>query len=446
MNLKSESGFSYLHEIKVPTGPTLFHLAGVVSQGICLIISLVFVVWRRVSRSQQWAWWVMNFLLYEQISVLMTPFSWYSLLKHFLCELHSAPLPDKQQCCILGRFLQWIAAISVTVLVSSGVSWPSNSSQPVIDLQLQQWLLPSVLKMSQQSAHKCGHVLQVVCPTCCFFLTTNASLSQAGSKEEKHTMESSSNIKRLQMVNVFRYFLPVFPSLRKGRTESFWPCWPDSVFSALLVPIATSATAVVTATGTSSWLAPWRHFLGLSLFLSVCLPLFPSLFFFVFLFALPFPSIALRNVEPVSNLLLPLSEFVFILTAPLPLCSTYRSISLSSLIQQPPHYFLYLHTSSSFCSLPVSKPLDSYLSLLPALPLLSAFQTLPPLVFHFNLIHSKTKLHSERRSPLPLLFLYYFKPQGHFLPFCSQSIPAAPLEANKLVRLQFFWYAFCWAA
>lgn len=60
----------------------------------------------------------------------------------------------------------------------------------------------------------------------------------------------------------------MLPSLRKGRTESVWPCWPDSVFTALLVPIATSAaTAVVTATGTSSWLAPWRHFLGPSLFL-----------------------------------------------------------------------------------------------------------------------------------------------------------------------------------
>lgn len=35
----------------------------------------------------------------------------------------------------------------------------------------------------------------------------------------------------------------------------------------MLVPIATSGTAMVTAAGTSSWLAPWRHFLGLPLHL-----------------------------------------------------------------------------------------------------------------------------------------------------------------------------------
>lgn len=137
-------------------------------------------------------------------------------------------------------------------------------------------------------------------------------------------------------------------------------------FSALLVPIATSATAVVTATGTSSWLAPWRHFLGFSLSFSVCLSLFLPLFFFVFLFALLLPSIVLRNVEPASNLLFPLSEFVFILTAPLPLCNTYHSISLSSLIQHPPstfsasmlppHSALFLSLSLSTLITPFSLP------------------------------------------------------------------------------------------
>lgn len=147
----------------------------------------------------------------------------------------------------------------------------------------------------------------------------------------------------------FTYFLLIpFPEKMKDRV--FWPCRPDSVVSALLVPIATSATAVVMATGTSSWLAPWRHFLGLSLFLSVCPSFFPS--FFVFLFAL-LAAIVLRNVEPASNLLLPLSEFVFILIAPLPLCSTYRSISLSSLwfstppplLSLPPCFLLILLSS-----------------------------------------------------------------------------------------------------
>lgn len=111
-------------------------------------------------------------------------------------------------------------------------------------------------------------------------------------------------------------------------------------------------------------------------------------------------SVVLRNVEPDSNLLLPLSEFVFILTGPLPLHSTYRSISLLP-DSASPHHFLCLHASSSFCSLPVSKPLSPYLSLLPALRLLSAFQTLPLLVFHFNLIHNKTQLQSQDGGTSP---------------------------------------------
>lgn len=100
--------------------------------------------------------------------------------------------------------------------------------------------------------------------------------------------------------------------------------------------------------------------------LSVCLSFFPPLFFFVFLFPLLLSSIVLRNVEPASNLLLPLSEFVFILTAPLPLCSTYRSISLSSLIQHPPttfsasmlppHSALFLSLSLSTLISPFSLP------------------------------------------------------------------------------------------
>lgn len=117
---------------------------------------------------------------------------------------------------------------------------------------------------------------------------------------------------------------------------------------------------------------------------------------------------------------LSLSESVFISTASLPLCSTYRSISsLSFLIQHPPDCSLCLHASSSFCTLRFSKPQPLSLCLLPALPLLSVCQTLPPLVFHFTLIHNKTGLHLERGRVRPffLPFLYYFKPQAIFFHF-----------------------------
>lgn len=107
---------------------------------------------------------------------------------------------------------------------------------------------------------------------------------------------------------------------------------------------------------------PWP----LSLFLPVCLSLCPSLLFLIILFAPLSSSVVLRNVEPASNLLLPPSEFVFILTGPLPLCSTYRSISLSSLIQHPhttfsasmlpPHSALFLSLSLSALISPFFQP------------------------------------------------------------------------------------------
>lgn len=85
---------------------------------------------------------------------------------------------------------------------------------------------------------------------------------------------------------------------------------------------------------------------------TACLPSFPSLFFFIFLFA---PLLSLPFFEmskPASNLLLPLSESVFILTAPLPLCSTYHSISLfplwfsiPPLLSLPPCFLLILLSS-----------------------------------------------------------------------------------------------------
>lgn len=151
----------------------------------------------------------------------------------------------------------------------------------------------------------------------------------------------------------------MFPSLRKGRIESVWPCWPDSVFAAVLVPIVTSATTVVTATGTSSWLAPWRHFFGLILFLSVCFSFFPLLFFCLSICS---PSLLHHSSKCQSLPLISFSlcQFVFILTAPLPLCITYRSISLFLSDSESPHYFPCLYASYSFCPLPVSKPLNLF--------------------------------------------------------------------------------------
>lgn len=206
--------------------------------------------------------------------------------------------------------------------------------------------------------------------------------------------------------------------------------------------------------GYSHW-----HFLLAGILKTLPWPLsvHPSFFFhcfffsLIFLFALTLSSIqsSFKSCSLPLIFSLSLSEFVFILTAPLPLCSTYRSISsLSFLIQHPPDYSLCLHASSSFCPLRFSKPQPLSLCLLPALPLLSVFQTLPPLVFHFSLIHNKTGLHLERGSVRPFLspfsVLFQTTSTGHFLSFCSQTISAAALEANKLARLQFSWYAFCW--
>lgn len=116
--------------------------------------------------------------------------------------------------------------------------------------------------------------------------------------------------------------------------------------------------------------------------LSLCLSFhfLPLLFSSSFLLSFSPPSF-IEMSKPASNLLLPLSEFVSILTTPLPLCSTYHGISLSSLIQHPLTTFsasmLPPHSALS-----LSLSLSTYLSLLPALPLHSAFQTLLPLVFH----------------------------------------------------------------
>lgn len=69
--------------------------------------------------------------------------------------------------------------------------------------------------------------------------------------------------------------------------------------------------------------------------------------------------------------------------------------SLSSLVQHPPTTFSasLLPPHSVFF---LSEPLSPYLSFLPAFLLLLAFETLPLLVFHFTLIHNKTKVNSER--------------------------------------------------
>lgn len=92
-----------------------------------------------------------------------------------------------QQCCSIDKediYHRPRSSLSATVLVSIWVSWPRNS--PVIDPQLQHRLPPSVLKMSQQSSHKCGHVLQVVCPACYFLLALLISVASGIQRGKTH--------------------------------------------------------------------------------------------------------------------------------------------------------------------------------------------------------------------------------------------------------------------
>ncbi|MEQ2311856.1 hypothetical protein AMECASPLE_024807 [Ameca splendens] len=112
----------------------------------------------------------------------------------------------------------------------------------------------------------------------------------------------------------------------------------------MLVSIVTSVTGAwhFLQTGTS------RYFLALLFF-----PPFHHSFLGHYLLCF-IPQSFLEMSKLTANLPLPLSEFLFILTAPLPPCSIYRSISLSSPSDSAsPHHFLCLHASSSFCSLPV---------------------------------------------------------------------------------------------
>lgn len=233
-------------------------------------------------------------------------------------------------------------------------------------------------------------MLQVVCPTCYFSISL---------KKGKNT--SWIRLKYQKVTNSeqrFRNVLLVIPSLRNGRTQSAWPCWPDP---------AGSHSDQCYCRGYDHWhfllagnmnTLPWP----LSLFFSVCLFLFLSLFFFVFLFALLLSAIILGNVEPASNLLLSVWVCLYLdsPTSSLQFLSQHLSLLSDS---ASPRYFLCLHASSSFCSLPVSKPLNPYHSLLPALPLVFAFQIIPPSSssFPFSLIHNKT-IHR---------CLYYFKPR-----------------------------------
>lgn len=134
----------------------------------------------------------------------------------------------------------------------------------------------------------------------------------------------------------------------------------------LLVPIATSATAVVTTTGTSSWLATWTHFLGPSLSFSLSVSSSFCRSFSLSSHLLSFSPPSFLEMSSLPLISFSLSEFVFILTAPLPLCSSYRSISLSSLIQHPPatfsasmlppHSALFLSLSLSTLITPFSLP------------------------------------------------------------------------------------------
>lgn len=120
-------------------------------------------------------------------------FSKHSPPKHLLLGTsqfaHSALLSHEQQCCSIDAGWEDFyygpqCSLSATDLVSIWVSWPSNSL--VVDLQLQHGLPPSVLKMSQQSSHKCRHVLQVVCPTCYFFLAPLISLTSGIQRGKTH--------------------------------------------------------------------------------------------------------------------------------------------------------------------------------------------------------------------------------------------------------------------
>lgn len=137
-------------------------------------------------------------------------------------------------------------------------------------------------------------------------------------------------------------------------------------------------------------------------FFSVCLPFFPVALFLRL--SICSPSHLHRSSKCRS---LPLISFSLCLSLSLSWQPHFLSAVLiaaslapSSLIQHPPTTTITSPPPSTFSasmlpphsalflSLSLSNP---YLSLLPALPLLSAFQTLPPLVFHFNLIHNKNR-------------------------------------------------------
>lgn len=108
------------------------------------------------------------------------------------------------------------------------------------------------------------------------------------------------------------------------------------------------------------------------------------------------PPAFLKIVAPASHLRLPLS--LSLSRQAHFLCTLLIAASLPSSDSASLHHFPSLPASSSFCCLPVSKPLSPYLSLLPAFPPLSTFQTLPLLALHFNLILNKTQIHSEKGS------------------------------------------------
>lgn len=130
----------------------------------------------------------------------------------------------------------------------------------------------------------------------------------------------------------FRNALLVIPSLRNGRTQSVWPCWPDP---------AGSHSDQSYCRGYDHWhfllagtmnTLPWPLSLSFSLSVSSSFCHFFSLSSYLLSFSAP----SFLEMSSVPLISFSLSEFVFILTAPLPLCSSYRSISLSSLIQHPP--------------------------------------------------------------------------------------------------------------
>lgn len=163
----------------------------------------------------------------------------------------------------------------------------------------------------------------------------------------------------------------------------------------MLVPIATSGNAMVTAAGTSSWLAPWRHFLGLTLHFPACL--------------FHHSSVILWKV----NLRLHLNS---------PLCSSYHTISVL-----PPQFCPSLSGPSGFLLILLSFCLSDLFWPSSAL---SASHALPALVHCFTVgLIKQPCIYRALCPPFPPLFSVFCRAPSsvQFDSFYSQRISAAAL-------------------